>query len=63
MAGRLKARMLFHGTYTADFYRMLRDILHGEVDAYNNGGGTLSGEWGELWAREGEFRNPVAVVG
>ena len=26
-------------------------------------GGTLSGESGELWAREEEFRNPVAVVG
>ena len=53
--------MLFHGTYTADFYRMLRDILHEEMDAYNDGGGTLSAEWDELWAREAEFRNLVAV--
>ena len=53
--------MLFHGTYTADFYRRLRDILHEEVDAYNDGGGTLSAEWDELWGREAEFRNLVAV--
>jgi len=36
--------ILFHGTYTADFYRMLRDIFHDEVDTYN-GGATLFAEW------------------
>lgn len=49
--------MLFHGTYTAEFYRLLRDQLHREVDAQ----GAVAAEhaWADLAAREVEFRNPV----
>ena len=49
--------MLFHGTYTTDFYRTVRDLLHAEVDAWRNGGGEFDGAWTELEAREAEFRN------
>lgn len=49
--------MLFHGTYTAEFYRLLRDQLHREVDA--DGAGAAERAWADLAAREVEFRNPV----
>ena len=54
--------MLFHGTYTADFYRLVRDLLHEEVDAYRKGRVVPNGRWQGLWAREGEFLNPVAMT-
>ncbi len=54
--------MLFHGTYTADFYRRVRDLLHGDVDAYGGGNQVLDARWNQLWARETEFLNPVEVV-
>jgi anaerobic magnesium-protoporphyrin IX monomethyl ester cyclase len=53
--------MLFHGTYTTDFYRMVRDVLHAEVERYTNGRCALAGRWEDLWAREAAFRNPSAI--
>lgn len=53
--------MLFHGTYTTDFYRMVRDVLHAEVERYKNGSRALDGRWEDLWAREAAFRNPSAI--
>jgi anaerobic magnesium-protoporphyrin IX monomethyl ester cyclase len=53
--------MLFHGTYTTDFYRLVRDLLHAEVDTYRAGGGPLDDRWAQLWARETEHRNPVVL--
>ena len=55
--------MLFHGTYTTDFYRMVRDILHAEVDSYRAGGGALTGRWRNLWGLEAVHRNPTALDG
>jgi anaerobic magnesium-protoporphyrin IX monomethyl ester cyclase len=60
--------MLFHGTYTAEFYRMLRDQLHREVDAGTGGNGNGNGRrngidaaWTDLERREAEYRNPVVA--
>jgi anaerobic magnesium-protoporphyrin IX monomethyl ester cyclase len=53
--------MLFHGTYTTDFYRMVRDVLHAEVDCYQHGGCALDGRWRDLWAHEAAHRNPSAI--
>jgi anaerobic magnesium-protoporphyrin IX monomethyl ester cyclase len=53
--------MLFHGTYTTEFYRMVRDVLHAEVDSYRAGGSGLDGRWQDLWAREAAHRNPSAI--
>ncbi len=53
--------MLFHGTYTTDFYRRARDILHRDVDAYNAGDEPADADWAELWATEARHRNPSAI--
>jgi anaerobic magnesium-protoporphyrin IX monomethyl ester cyclase len=53
--------MLFHGTYTTDFYRLVRDLLHAEVESYRRGGASLDVHWTDLWAREVEHRNPTAI--
>lgn len=55
--------MLFHGTYTTDFYRRVRDVLHAEVDGYRAGRGPLDDEWAALWRHEAAHRNPSALVG
>ncbi len=54
--------MLFHGTYTADFYRQVRDVLHRDVDAYRAGEKSRDAEWSALWAREAEFLNSVEAL-
>jgi len=54
--------MLFHGTYTADFYRRVRDILHRDVDAYRAGEESNDDEWNALWSREAEFLNSVGAL-
>ena len=54
--------MLFHGTYTADFYRRVRDILHRDVDAYRAGEESNDDEWNALWSREAEFLNSVEAL-
>ena len=51
--------MLFHGTYTAEFYRHVRDLLHSDVDAYVGGEEASDEGWARLWAREAEFLNSV----
>ena len=53
--------MLFHGTYTTDFYRLVRDALHAEVDGYRSGGGPLHTRWTDLWMQEAGHRNPSAI--
>jgi anaerobic magnesium-protoporphyrin IX monomethyl ester cyclase len=55
--------MLFHGTYVADFYRRVRDLLHEEVDAFVTGDdtGTFDRQWVELAALQREHRNPLGV--
>jgi anaerobic magnesium-protoporphyrin IX monomethyl ester cyclase len=56
--------MLFHGTYVADFYRHVRDLLHAEISTRNSGGDVIACEraWHELARRESEFRNPVVAL-
>jgi anaerobic magnesium-protoporphyrin IX monomethyl ester cyclase len=55
--------MLFHGTYTADFYRTLRDLLHDESDARAAAADTATFDdaWAELARREESFRNPATA--
>jgi anaerobic magnesium-protoporphyrin IX monomethyl ester cyclase len=55
--------MLFHGTYVADFYRRVRDLLHREAEIWPQHGSieALEHEWSELERSEAEFRNPVAI--
>lgn len=61
--------MLFHGTYTTDFYRRVRDLLHREVTARQPqpaaspgaGAAGLERDWLDLERNEAGFRNPVAI--
>ena len=62
--------MLFHGTYVADFYRRVRDLLHREVterqgapaeSEAGRGAAELDDDWLQLARTEAEFRNPVAL--
>jgi anaerobic magnesium-protoporphyrin IX monomethyl ester cyclase len=53
--------MLFHGTYTTDFYRRVRDILHHDVDAYERGADARDVDWTTLWATEADHHNPTAL--
>ena len=55
--------MLFHGTYTTEFYKLLRNLLHDEVDAYRAGGGPLDDRWEALWNEEERYRNSAALIG
>jgi anaerobic magnesium-protoporphyrin IX monomethyl ester cyclase len=55
--------MLFHGTYTTDFYRMVRDLLHAEVESYRTGRKPLHRKWQDLWRLEAAHRNPTAIHG
>jgi anaerobic magnesium-protoporphyrin IX monomethyl ester cyclase len=55
--------MLFHGTFTSEFYRRVRALLHDEVDALRNGEAPLDARWSALEAEQEENRNPVAVGG
>ena len=43
--------MMFHGTYTNEFYRALHDYLHAEVDSCNSRRGVPGqiGDTGQLW--------------
>lgn len=60
--------MMFHGTYTSDFYRTIRDLLHERVTleslnapanagAYRHGRRLLERRWRKLLAREREYQN------
>jgi anaerobic magnesium-protoporphyrin IX monomethyl ester cyclase len=55
--------MLFHGTYTSEFYKRVRDLLHDEVDGYRAGGEPLDGRWAGLHADADRYRNPAMVGG
>ena len=49
--------MMFRGRYSSEFYRVLRDALHMEVDL-RNGRSQNGSNWqqlGDLWARVGEL--------
>jgi anaerobic magnesium-protoporphyrin IX monomethyl ester cyclase len=61
--------MMFQGTYTSEFYRAVRDLLHEEVslqsgatrapvDALGEAHRSLESRWQELLARESQFRSP-----
>jgi anaerobic magnesium-protoporphyrin IX monomethyl ester cyclase len=66
--------MMFHGTYTSDFYRSVRDLLHDEISlqtaitgcgahetACNNlahRGRALERRWSELIGSEAQYRSP-----
>jgi len=50
--------MLFHGTYTTEFYRRLRDALHDEVRT----GLPNDLSWAELACEERRFRSPEPLV-
>jgi anaerobic magnesium-protoporphyrin IX monomethyl ester cyclase len=56
--------MLFHGTHTAEFYRILRDVLHREARALSAQG--VHEPWNELWTdlarRQESFRNPAPAA-
>ena len=53
--------MLFHGTYSTEFYRRLRDVLHDEVRAP---GVDYNSVWEELAAARDQFRSePLQAVG
>jgi anaerobic magnesium-protoporphyrin IX monomethyl ester cyclase len=53
--------MMFKGTYTTDFYRQLRDLLHDEARVWVSAGpaarAALDARWAELAARESDFRS------
>jgi anaerobic magnesium-protoporphyrin IX monomethyl ester cyclase len=46
--------MMFHGTYTSDFYRAVRNLLHDQVN--HPGAPELANRWNELIEREEEYR-------
>jgi len=49
--------MLFQGTFDTDFYRMVRDLLHEEVD----GGSRHPAAWTRLAARAENHRSPAPL--
>jgi anaerobic magnesium-protoporphyrin IX monomethyl ester cyclase len=55
--------MLFHGTYTTEIYRLVRDLLHDEVDALRRGEEPQDQRWDALWVLASEHKNPVALGG
>ena len=50
--------MMFAGTYTSDFYRLLRNLLHDEVT--HAGSPALQERWNELIDREADYRQEQA---
>jgi anaerobic magnesium-protoporphyrin IX monomethyl ester cyclase len=66
--------MMFHGTYTSDFYRSVRDLLHDQIslqtavtglaehpaahDAPTLAARALERRWHELIVREAQYRSP-----
>jgi anaerobic magnesium-protoporphyrin IX monomethyl ester cyclase len=58
--------MMFHGTYTSDFYRAVRNLLHDQIslqtsaaaDTHSCAARTLERDWQELLVREAQFRSP-----
>lgn len=61
--------IMFHGAYTTEFYRAVRDSLHAEVDSWNGDGADseelaarLGSMWQEVNALEPVSRNPSALT-
>jgi anaerobic magnesium-protoporphyrin IX monomethyl ester cyclase len=64
--------MMFHGTYTSEFYRSVRNLLHDQVslqtpaNQYNadreSGERKLESRWDDLLSREVHYRTPSDVV-
>ncbi len=55
--------MMFPGTYTTEFYRAVRDLLHAQINpAPAAGPGSLRRRWRRLVATEGRFRNAVPLA-
>jgi anaerobic magnesium-protoporphyrin IX monomethyl ester cyclase len=58
--------MMFHGTYTSDFYRAVRNLLHDQISlqtsaaagAQSRAARTLERDWHELLICEAQFRSP-----
>jgi len=58
--------MMFRGTYTSDFYRAVRNLLHDQIslqtsaaaDAQSRAARNLERDWQELLVREAQFRSP-----
>jgi anaerobic magnesium-protoporphyrin IX monomethyl ester cyclase len=50
--------MLFHGTYSSEFYRQLRDVVHEEVRT----GASNDMRWAELAMAEWSHRSPEPLV-
>ncbi len=50
--------MMFHGTYTTDFYRKIRDLLHEEVRLHS----VIERRWRDLVDLEAQYRSPEARV-
>jgi anaerobic magnesium-protoporphyrin IX monomethyl ester cyclase len=66
--------MMFYGTYTSDFYRSVRNLLHEQISLQTGDAGnptvfrapTLERRWNELIAGEAQYRSPdgrAAVAG
>ena len=54
--------MMFQGTYTSDFYRAIRNLLHDQIDRQTANSSTreLESNWRELLSRENQFRSDRA---
>jgi anaerobic magnesium-protoporphyrin IX monomethyl ester cyclase len=55
--------MMFHGTYTSDFYRSVRGLLHEQItlqtrDRAERAERALEGRWQELMSSELQYRSP-----
>jgi anaerobic magnesium-protoporphyrin IX monomethyl ester cyclase len=64
--------MMFHGTYTSEFYRSVRNLLHDQVSLQADPGlydadrersvRLLENRWNELLSREIHYRTPADVM-
>jgi anaerobic magnesium-protoporphyrin IX monomethyl ester cyclase len=58
--------MMFHGTYTSDFYRAVRNLLHDQVSLQTAAGplehgraaNAINYRWQELLTDESKYRSP-----
>jgi len=52
--------MMFHGTFTSEFYRAVRNLLHDQVSMQGGSGemSTLDERWRRLIAEEARYRSP-----
>jgi len=63
--------MMFQGTYTSDFYRTVRNLMHDQItlqtvdmrvgsDEHIAAKRTLDQRWEDLLSREFQYRSPVS---